>query len=209
MAYLDISALRSTPLETEPYEHLIVEGFVPQTHAQALIDSYPAIEQAGSFPLDTLTYAGAFAALIEEMNAEPFRRAVEEKFAVELEGKATMFTARGRCRAEDGKIHTDSKSKIITVLLYMNEDWAPQGGRLRLLRDGENLENWAREVPPGFGTLLLFRRSERSWHGHLPFEGPRRVIQMNWVTSPRVAAWEQFRHKVSAATKRLTAAQRA
>ena len=134
---------------------------------------------------------------------------MEEKFGLDLEGKATMFTARGRCRAEDGKIHTDSKSKIITVLLYMNEDWAPQGGRLRLLRDGENLENWAREVPPGFGTLLLFKRSERSWHGHLPFEGPRRVIQMNWVTSSRVAAWEQFRHKVSAATKRLTAAQRA
>jgi SM-20-related protein len=205
LAYLDIAALRATPLETQPYEHLIVEGFVPQAHAEALIGSYPVIEQAGSFPLDTLKYDGAFAALIEEMNAEPFRRTVEEKFGVDLEGKATMFTARGRCRAEDGKIHTDSKSKIITVLLYMNEDWAPQSGRLRLLRDGENLENWAREVPPGFGTLLLFKRSEHSWHGHLPFEGPRRVIQMNWVTSPRVAAWEQFRHKVSAATKRFTA----
>jgi SM-20-related protein len=209
LAYLDIAALRATPLETQPYEHVIVEGFVPSAHAEALIGSYPVIEQAGSFPLDTLKYDGAFAALIEEMNAEPFRRVVEEKFGVDLEGKATMFTARGRCRAEDGKIHTDSRSKIITVLLYMNEDWAPQGGRLRLLRDGENLENWAREVPPGFGTLLLFKRSERSWHGHLPFEGPRRVIQMNWVTSPRVAAWEQFRHRVSAATKRLKAAQRA
>lgn len=209
MTYLDIAALRATPPEREPYEHLIVENFVPQAHAEALIGSYPVIEQAGSFPLDTLAYDGAFAALIEEMNAEPFRRAVEEKFGVDLEGKATMFTARGRCRAEDGKIHTDSKSKIITVLLYMNEDWAPQGGRLRLLRGGESLENWAREVPPGFGTLLLFKRSEHSWHGHLPFEGPRRVIQMNWVTSPRVAAWEQFRHKVSAATKRLKSAQRA
>jgi SM-20-related protein len=209
LAYLDIAALRATPLETQPYEHVIVEGFVPSAHAEALIGSYPVIEQAGSFPLDTLSYDGAFAALIEEMNAEPFRGAVEETFGVDLEGKATMFTARGRCRAEDGKIHTDSRSKIITVLLYMNEDWAPQGGRLRLLRDGENLENWAREVPPGFGTLLLFKRSERSWHGHLPFEGPRRVIQMNWVTSPRVAAWEQFRHRVSAATKRLKSAQRA
>jgi hypothetical protein len=209
LAYLDIAALRATPLETEPYEHLIVEGFVPKDYASELIGSYPEIGQPGSFPLDTLKYDGAFAALIDEMDAEPFRRAVEEKFGVELEGKATMFTARGRCRADDGKIHTDSKSKIITVLLYMNEDWAPQGGRLRLLRDGENLDNWAREVPPGFGTLLLFKRSDHSWHGHLPFEGPRRVIQMNWVTSQQRAAWEQFRHRVSAATKRLTSAQRA
>jgi hypothetical protein len=205
LAYLDIAALRATPLETEPYEHLIVEGFVPETHAKDLIGSYPLIEQPGSFPLDTLKVEGAFAALIEEMDAAPFRQAVEAKFGVELEGKATMFTARGRCRSDDGKIHTDSKTKIITVLLYMNEAWDPQGGRLRLLRDGENLENWAREVPPGFGTLLLFKRSDHSWHGHLPFEGPRRVVQMNWVTSPRVAAWEQFRHRVSAAAKRITA----
>ena len=203
MAYLDIAALRSTPLETEPYEHLIVEGFIPEAHSAELIGAYPEIGQAGSFPLDTLKVEGAFAALIEEMNAGPFRNAVEEKFGVELEGKATMFTARGRCRAEDGKIHTDSKTKIITVLLYMNEAWDTEGGRLRLLRGGEDLEDYAREVPPGFGTLLLFKRSDRSWHGHLPFEGPRRVVQMNWVTSPRVAAWEQFRHKVSAATKRF------
>jgi hypothetical protein len=203
LAYLDIAALRATPLETEPYEHLIVERFIPEAHSAGLIGSYPEIGQAGSFPLDTLKVEGGFAALIEEMNAEPFRKAVEEKFAVELEGKATMFTARGRCRAEDGRIHTDSKSKIITVLLYMNEAWDPQGGRLRLLRGAEDLEDYAREVPPGFGTLLVFKRSDRSWHGHLPFEGPRRVVQMNWVTSPRVAAWEQFRHKVSAATKRL------
>jgi SM-20-related protein len=205
LAYLDIAALRATPLETEPYEHLIVEGFVPEAHAKDLIGAYPVIEQPGSFPLDTLKVEGAFAALIEEMDSAPFRKAVEEKFGVELEGKATMFTARGRCRTDDGKIHTDSKTKIITVLLYMNEAWDPQGGRLRLLRDGENLDNWAREVPPGFGTLLLFKRSDHSWHGHLPFEGQRRVVQMNWVTSQRVAAWEQFRHRVSAAAKRLTA----
>jgi SM-20-related protein len=208
LSYLDIAALRSTPLEAQPFEHLIVERFIPEAKAGELISSYPGIEQAGSFPLDTLKVEGAFAALIEEMDAAPFRKAVEEKFGVELEGKATMFTARGRCRAEDGKIHTDSKSKIITVLLYMNQVWDDQGGRLRLLRNGEDLDDYARELPPGFGTLLIFKRSDHSWHGHLPFEGPRRVVQMNWVTSHGVAAWEQFRHKISAATKRLGAAQR-
>ena len=45
-----------------------------------------------------------------------------------------MFTARGYCWLKDGKIHTDTESKIITALLYMNRAWAPAGGRLRLLR---------------------------------------------------------------------------
>ena len=47
---------------------------------------------------------------------------------------ARMFTARGWRRPKDGKAHTDSKSKIITVLLYLNPaPWTPSGGRLRLL----------------------------------------------------------------------------
>ena len=50
---------------------------------------------------------------------------------------------------------------------------------------------------------LVFRRSDNSWHGHKPFAGPRRVVQMNWVTSNRTAAWQQFRHRVSAAVKRF------
>lgn len=203
MSYLDIAALEAMPLQTDPYEHVVVKDFVAERFADELIDSYPAIDNPGSFPLDTLRFGSAFGALIEEMNGEAFRKAVSDKFDVDLEGKATMFTARGRCRSEDGKIHTDSKTKIITVLLYMNRSWDDQGGRLRLLRNGENLDDYACELPPGFGTLLVFKRSETSWHGHLPYEGQRRAVQMNWVTSHNVARWEQFRHKVSAVAKRL------
>ena len=32
----------------------------------------------------------------------------EKKFGVDLTGRPTMITVRGRCRAEDGGIHTDS-----------------------------------------------------------------------------------------------------
>ena len=206
MALLDIEALARTPLETEPYEHLIVRNFVPRANMQAVFASYPEIAQPGSFPLTTLKYSGVFADLIAELDSPAFREPLEQKFGVELADKPTMFTARGQCRSEDGKIHTDSKTKILTVLLYLNDDWMTDGGRLRLLTSGEDIEAVAKEIPPDFGTLLVFKRSEKSWHGHLPYEGPRRAIQMNWVTSGRVKAWEQFRHKVSAAVKRGAAA---
>jgi hypothetical protein len=206
MALVDFAALERAPLETEPYEHIIVPGFVPRENLAAVVESYPQIEQPGSFPLTTLSYGGIFAELIAALDSPQFRAPLEKKFGVSLAGKPTMFTARGRCRLEDGKIHTDSKTKILTVLLYLNEDWMTDGGRLRLLTNGEDVNAAAKEVPPDFGTLLVFRRSEKSWHGHLPYEGPRRVVQMNWVTSQRVKAWEQFRHKVSAAVKRGAAA---
>ena len=73
---------------------------------------------------------------------------------------------------------------------------------LRILRS-PTLDDAAEEVPPTGGTLLVFRRSERSWHGHQPFEGQRRAIQMNWVTDAGVVAYEQRRHRVSAFFKRL------
>jgi len=106
-----------------------------------------------------------------------------------------MFTVRGECRATDGKIHTDSATKIITVLLYMNEKWDTDGGRLRILRNGADLDDYVEEVPPHGGTLLAFRRSENSWHGHQPFDGPRRAIQMNWVTDKSVVAREEGRFR--------------
>lgn len=204
MSLLDFEALASTPLAREPYDHLIVPGFVSREHMDAVTESYPVIEKAGSFPLDVLHYGAGFAQLIAELESERFRELAEAKFNLDLSDRPTMFTARGQCRAEDGKIHTDSKTKILTVLLYLNDDWMREGGRLRLLHS-DNLEAVAAEIPPDFGTLLMFRRSETSWHGHLPYEGPRRVVQMNWVTSRRVAAWEQFRHKLSAAVKRSAA----
>ncbi len=207
MSYLDFSALAAAPLSREPFEHLILPGFVPARFAAEVGASYPAIDKPGSFALEDLPIQGALAALIEELNGEAFRAAVEDKFDLDLAGYPTLFTLRGMCGPNDGQIHTDSKTKVITVLLYLNEAWAPDGGRLRLLRSGEDLEAAASEVPPDFGTLLLFRRSENSWHGHKPFSGPRRVLQMNWVTSDRAASWNHFRHRVSAAVKRLAGAR--
>jgi hypothetical protein len=61
----------------------------------------------------------------------------------------------------------------------------------------------ALEVPPVEGTLLAFKRSENSWHGHKPFTGERRVVQFNWVTNDEVVRREQGRHRFSATIKKI------
>ena len=52
---------------------------------------------------------------------------------------------RGRCDARDGRIRTNSTSKIITVLIYMwtrSSKWLPrQGGQLQLSRSATDLNN--------------------------------------------------------------------
>ena len=203
---LDLERFRTTPLSREPFEFLVVPEFV-RVEARAAIDKdYPEVGRAGSFPLREVTYGPGFARLIEEMRSEEFRKAFEKKFNIDLTNRPDMITVRGRCSDKDGKIHTDSETKIITILIYMNSAWESPGGQLRLLRSGTNLEDVILEVPPTEGTVLAFRRSNNSWHGHKPFSGPRRVIQFNWVTSKAVVRREQNRHRLSAWIKKLRGA---
>ncbi|MGA7181124.1 MAG: 2OG-Fe(II) oxygenase [Thiobacillaceae bacterium] len=200
---INLQGFASTPLVHDPYDHMVVQDFVRPEWQQIIAKDFPQIDKAGSFPLATLSYGPEFARFIAELEGETFRHYVEEKFGLDLTGRPTMVTVRGQTDETDGRIHTDSRTKIITMLVYFNESWANQGGKLRLLRSATDLEDYAAEVEPRIGTLIAFRRSENSWHGHHPYVGPRRAIQLNWVVSDAVKRREQKRHKVSAFFKKL------
>jgi hypothetical protein len=203
MIYCDFDALERAPLERDPFDYLVVPNFLrPERFAEVIAD-YPDVPGPGSHPPSELSIRGCFAELMEELRGPLFKAAVESKFGVDLTGRPTMYTVRGYVREKDGAIHTDSETKIITVLLYMNENWRDDAGRLRLLRSATDLEDYAAEVPPNGGTLLVFRRSERSWHGHKPISGPRRAIQLNWVTNQAVVDHEQGRHRISTKLKKF------
>jgi SM-20-related protein len=203
LRYLDLDALKATPLAKEPFQYLVVPGFVrPEACAEINWD-YPKIAESGSFPVAQLSYGANFRELLDEMASDEFREAFEDKFGIDLGGRPHTVTVRGHCSPKDGRIHTDTKSKIITILIYMNPEWEHAGGRLRLLKSSDNLDDPIMEVPPAAGTMLAFKRSENSWHGHKPFSGERRVIQFNWVTSEGDRRVAMLRHHVSASFKRL------
>ena len=199
MSAIDLENFRATALECDPYDYLIVPGFLKSEAIGAIDADYPEVPGPGSFPLKGLKPGPAFTALIEDLQGPALRAAFAEKFSVNLDGRPSTITVRGRCQEKDGRIHTDTASKILTVLIYMNtEDWQDRGGRLRVLRSNSNLEDYAAEVPPAAGTLLAFRRSAKSWHGHETYVGERRAIQLNWVTGKAVVWREQMRHQMTA-----------
>jgi hypothetical protein len=200
---IDLDAFNAAPLTREPFPFLMVPRFVKPDAMAAINRDYPLVSHPGSFPLPTLTYGPAFADFIKAIQGLEFTRAVEQKLGVNLDGRPTMVTARGVSAARDGQIHTDSRTKLITVLIYMNNAWEAKTGRLRLLRGPDDLEDVIAEVPPDEGTLLIFKNEPNAWHGFHAFEGPRRVIQLNWVTDQGVVRREQTRHRVSAFFKRL------
>lgn len=205
MAHLNFEKLRAARVETEPYMYTIVPGFLSPDSVRRINATYPNIVKGGSYPIESLDASMTIKEVIEELDGPEFEAAIAEKFGVVLEGRPKMFSLRGYTRSKDGQIHTDSKDKIITVLLYLNENWQQAGGRLRILRNGRDVDDFVAEVPPDNGTLLIFKRSDNSWHGHHPFDGQRRSLQMNWMTSEGSKGFHAIRHKLSAAVKKVLA----
>jgi SM-20-related protein len=200
---IDLDAFRAAPLTSDPFPFVIVPGFVRNTAHHAITKDFPKVAHPGSFPLASLEYGPAFEVFADELKGAKFREAVAEKFAIDLSASPAMITVRGVSREADGKIHSDSRTKLITALIYMNDAWESAKGRLRLLRSPTSLNDVVAEVPPERGTLLMFRNAPNAWHGFESFAGPRRVIQLNWVTDASVVQREQMRHRVSAFMKRI------
>ncbi len=200
---LNLDLFRNTSLITEPFSYLIVPGFINKDKLTKIHQDYPAVPGPGSYPLDLFQYGKSFQELITELEGVEFRQVISEKFNINLVNRPTMITVRGHSQERDGQIHTDTKSKIITVLLYMNPSWEQHGGQLRLLKNNNNIDDVITEIPPVEGTLLVFKVSNNSWHGHKPFVGDRRVIQMNYVLDENVIKKEIARHHFSAKVKKL------
>ncbi|MCL4683381.1 2OG-Fe(II) oxygenase [Myxococcota bacterium] len=199
MGRIDLDALDATELTRDPFDFVVVPDFLaPGTRGEIQRD-FPKLLEPGNVALADTRPGPAFLALVEELRGPEMTRRIAAKFGVDLEHASTHLTLRGRVQRSDGSIHTDSWTKLITVLLYFNDAWTCAGGRLRLLRSPTDIEDYAAEVAPVSGTLLAFRRSNCSYHGHKPIEGERRVLQMSWVRPSRLA--RMTRHVKRATTR--------
>jgi hypothetical protein len=209
MSLIDLDAVRAARTAHAPFDHFVATRVLSDEAAAEIAADFPRLAGPGLYPADEAGGGPAFRALIREIQGPALRAVYAEKFDVDLDGRPMMVTVRARARATDGKIHVDSTGKFVTSLLYLNQGWQSDGGRLRLLRGPADLDDYVAEVPPDAGTLVAFRRTDKSWHGHKPFAGERRYVMFNWMTGRAIAAWEIARHRVSASVKRLLGAGKA
>lgn len=199
---LNLNAIGRAQAQNSPYTYFIARDCVAAEAREALRRDFPVIDAPGSIPVDTLQFGPAFAALLDVLRAPSFSEIIGGQLELDLSPYPQLITVRGHARGHDGRVHTDATWKVATVLIYLNDDWTQPGGRLRVLASGD-LNDIAAEVPPEFGSLLAFRRCDRSFHGHEPFEGERRVVQINWISRQEKLDREIRRLKRSARLKRL------
>lgn len=189
-----------------PFAFLVAPQQLPADRSTALERDFPRYRGAGFFPHDPADCGASINTLVAELTAPAFADAIGQRLGIPDLGRyPTLVTLCRSLNKRHGTIHTDSRSKVVTALLYLNHDWPPiSEGCLRFLSRIDDIDaTVAPEVRPIYGTLAAFRRSDDSFHGHLPFEGERRVIQVAWLTSEEEKQRKTRRGRLSRLVKRL------
>ncbi len=203
-AILDEAAIAAAPLRREPYDYAFVDQAMPATLKDNVLADAPAIPHRGTYGIPNLRYGPRFAAVLADLQSPRFRRLVEQKFDMDLSGCFPTIVMMGNTSGayNEGYSHPDSKHKILTVILGFSPEWPYERGRLRVLRSNSR-EDCAFEFPPEFGKMLMFKVSDKSFHGFLPQKGKRMSLQFCWVDSKAYARKTYLRHAFSAFAKSI------
>ncbi|HEC72770.1 MAG TPA: 2OG-Fe(II) oxygenase [Methylophaga aminisulfidivorans] len=200
---LRLDALEISTLSRSPFPYFTVPSAIEPSVINEVIDTFPTIKDGGSYNVDDIALETPFKTLIESIDSPEFRRIICEKFDVEVMDLPMMMTLRGHSRQKDGRIHTDSKTKVVTILIYLNHAWTAETGRLRILNNGSDMNDYVDEIIPGPGSLVAFKVTDNCWHGYPSFEGKRQSIQVNFLTSEKAGNKHRFFHRLSAKLKRI------
>ena len=190
----------------QPFPFMVAHGQLPEEARSELDRDFPRYSSAGFFPYEPRDCGPSINALIADMTAPAFAGAVGSRLGIDnLHQYPTLVTVCRLLNKRHGTIHTDSRSKVATALIYLNGQWSDTSdGCLRFLHKIDDIDSLvAPELIPLYGEFAVFKRCDNSFHGHLPYEGERRVIQVAWLTSEVEKLRKTKRGKFSRAFKKL------
>jgi len=195
-----------TDVRQEPFPFMVAHGQLPDDARAELERDFPNYSSAGFFPYDPDDCGPSINALVRLLTAPDFASAVGKRLGIDNLGQyPTLVTLCRLLNKRHGTIHTDSRSKVATALLYLNHQWPDTSdGCLRFLHRIDSIDDLvAPELKPLYGEFAVFKRCDNSFHGHLPYEGERRVIQVAWLTSEEEKTRKTRRGRFARAFKKL------
>lgn len=195
-----------TVVREQPFHFLVARGQLPAQAADDLRRDFPRYAGAGFFPYEEKDCGASINRLIAALTKPDVASAVGTRLGIDNLGQyPTLVTLCRALNKRHGTIHTDSRSKVATALLYLEADWPDTSdGCFRFLNRIDAIDDLAApEVKPLYGNFVVFKRADNSFHGHLPFEGERRVIQVAWLTSEEEKQRKTQRGKLSRLFKKL------
>ncbi len=195
----------------EPFPFLIAHAQLPESARKDLAKDFPVYREAGFFPWNPDECGDSINRLIEDLTTPAVATAIGARLGIEHLGQyPTLVTLCRHLNKRHGTIHTDSRSKVATALLYLNDQWPDTSeGCLRFLSQIDDIDaTLVPELKPLYGEFAVFKRCDNSFHGnsfhgHLPYGGERRVIQVAWLVDEEAKARKTQRGKISRLFKKI------
>lgn len=179
----------------KPFRHLVVDGFLDDAFARALVRDFPRFdperaknefgEVGGKAVHEHLAkISPAYSALHAYLISESFLSLMSRMTGIaDLRPDPTMFGG-GTHENKHGQdldphidFNYDPKTKLhrqLNLLVYLNEEWASDwGGAIELHSNPRRpRENKITAFDPIFNRAVMFETNEHSWHGFPRIELP-------------------------------------
>ena len=158
---LKLDALKEAQVSTSPYPYFVVENSIVDEEVKAVIQDFPKIEQGGSYNLADVELKPNFDRFLKSLDSKEFRQILTDKFDVDVMEHPMMITLCGYSRRDIAFIQI--QTKFLVILIYLNESWDAPTGRLRILNDEKNMDDYVEEIIFGPGTLVAFKVTDNGW----------------------------------------------
>lgn len=110
--------------------------------------------------------------LIEGLWTDSYRKAIAEMSGLELNNCVMDIGFRRYKLGQLHHPHTDEPNKVLTHLLFFNQQWSEDwGGCLRILKDSQP-ESAFQDILPLSDSSVVIVRSNNSWHMVTPLTCP-------------------------------------
>lgn len=193
-----------------PFQHLVIDNFLPESMAQLCLDSFPDLKDASwehsndedievkarSTWKSEFDVPDGIVDAVRVLNSAPLLQALGTRLGIPkvmpdpyFSGGGLNATVRGGLLDVhvDGNYHDASgMNRRINALLYLNPGWQPEwGGELGLYDDKG--ETCLKKIAPLFNRLVVFDTHDCSYHGlpnpiAFPEDAPRRSIILYYYT---------------------------
>jgi len=172
--------LRSLQLQNTPFRHLVHDSSILNPALlETLCERFPETTKVGHNDAKDVLLGKEWKAFTDEIYSSAYREAIEQITGLELSGFDVGIGIRRFSKLSHGAPHADVPRKKVTHLIYFNQEWPHQTGRLRILRS-KDINDVHAIITPLKGTGIIFVVSNNSFHGFEPFEGVRKAIQINF-----------------------------
>jgi len=201
-------ALGSTECFVNPFRHWVIDDFLPESLANALLEAFPSSEEPiwdnYKYEMQTKSAANKFILL-----PEPIRTFISylsnDSFISILETLTSIYPLLSDPSIDGGglhqiynggslSIHADFArhkkydiTRRLNLIYYLNPDWqASFHGNLCLYDPSGSIVK--KEISPIFNRLVVFETTNTSFHGHpdklsVPSSTSRKSIALYYYTS--------------------------